>query len=60
MRRARRDLGSRSRRTSRGTGVGRRLVEAAEEWAQMCGLTVMAGRSNNVRTEAKEFYEHLG
>jgi ribosomal protein S18 acetylase RimI-like enzyme len=46
--------------TSRGTGVGRRLVEAAEDWALMRGLAVMTVRSNNVRTEAKGFYEHLG
>ena len=46
--------------TVRGTGVGRRLVEGAEEWALMRGLAVMAVRSNDVRTEAKGFYEHLG
>ena len=46
--------------TARGTGVGRRLVEAAEEWALMRGLSVMAVRSNELRTEAKGFYEHLG
>ncbi len=46
--------------TARGTGVGRRLVEAAEEWALMRGLAVMVVRSNNLRTDAKGFYEHLG
>jgi ribosomal protein S18 acetylase RimI-like enzyme len=46
--------------TSRRTGVGRRLIEAAEDWALMRGLAVMTVRSNNVRTEAKGFYEHLG
>ena len=46
--------------TARGTGVGRRLVEAAEEWALMRGLGVMAVRSNSLRTEAQGFYEHLG
>jgi len=45
---------------ARGSGVGRRLVEAAEEWALMRGLTVMALRSNELRTEAQGFYEHLG
>ena len=45
---------------ARGTGVGRRLVEAAEEWALMRGLSVMALRSNHLRTEAQGFYEHLG
>jgi ribosomal protein S18 acetylase RimI-like enzyme len=44
----------------RRSGVGRRLVEAAEEWAQMRGLGVMALRSNQLRPEAQGFYEHLG
>lgn len=46
--------------TARGTGVGRRLVEAAEEWALMRGLAEMAVRSNDLRTDARGFYEHLG
>jgi GNAT superfamily N-acetyltransferase len=46
--------------TARGTGVGRRLIEAAEEWAMARGLDVMGLRSNQVRTEARGFYEHLG
>ena len=46
--------------TARGTGVGRRLVDAAEEWALVRGLSVMALRSNRLRTEAQGFYEHLG
>ncbi|MEO5741307.1 MAG: GNAT family N-acetyltransferase [Vicinamibacterales bacterium] len=46
--------------TASGGGVGRRLVEAAEEWAQMRGLAVMAVRSNSLRTEAHGFYKHLG
>lgn len=45
---------------ARGTGVGRRLVEAAEEWALMRGLGVIVLRSNHLRTEAQGFYEHLG
>lgn len=45
---------------ARGTGVGRRLVAAAEEWALMRGLDVMALRSNYLRIEAQGFYEHLG
>ena len=44
----------------RGTGVGRRLVEAAEEWAIVRGLGVMSLRSNQLRTGAHKFYEHLG
>ena len=46
--------------SARGTGVGRRLVEAAEEWALMRGLGVMGLRSNYLRTQAQGFYEHLG
>jgi ribosomal protein S18 acetylase RimI-like enzyme len=45
---------------ARGSGVGRRLVEAAEEWALMRGLNVMAVNSNYLRLEAQGFYEHLG
>jgi ribosomal protein S18 acetylase RimI-like enzyme len=46
--------------TARGSGIGRRLVEAAEEWALMRGLGVMVLRSNTLRTQAQGFYEHLG
>jgi len=45
---------------ARGSGVGRRLVEAAEEWALMRGLGVIVLRSNALRAEAQGFYEHLG
>jgi ribosomal protein S18 acetylase RimI-like enzyme len=45
---------------ARGAGVGRRLVEAAEEWAAGRGIRVMVVRSNQVRVAAKGFYEHLG
>ena len=45
---------------TRGTGVGRRLVEAAEEWAGLLGMDVVVLRSNRVRLEAQAFYEHLG
>jgi len=46
--------------SARGSGVGRRLVDAAEEWALMRGCGVMALRSNQLRIEARGFYEHLG
>ena len=45
---------------ARGTGVGRALVEAGEEWAVRLGLTVIGVRSNVVRERARGFYEHLG
>ena len=45
---------------ARGTGAGRALVEAAEDWAVRLGLDVIAVRSNIVRERAKGFYEHLG
>jgi ribosomal protein S18 acetylase RimI-like enzyme len=45
---------------ARGTGAGRALVEAAEDWAVRLGLEVIAVRSNIVREHAKGFYEHLG
>ena len=45
---------------ARRSGVGRRLVEAAEEWALMRGLNVIVVNSNFLRTEAQGFYEHLG
>lgn len=46
--------------SARGTGVGRRLVEAAEQWAATMGMNVVVLRSNRVRVEAQAFYEHLG
>ena len=47
-------------KNTRGTGVGRRLVEAAEEWALMRGLGTIVLRSNHLRADAQRFYEHLG
>jgi ribosomal protein S18 acetylase RimI-like enzyme len=46
--------------TSRGTGAGRALVEAAEQWAAGQGFSVVGLRSNVVRDRARGFYEHLG
>jgi GNAT superfamily N-acetyltransferase len=46
--------------TSRGTGVGRRLVEAGEEWAVLLGMNIVVVRSNRLRQDAQAFYEHLG
>jgi ribosomal protein S18 acetylase RimI-like enzyme len=44
----------------RGTGAGRALVEAAEEWAIKLGMDVVVVRSNLLRRQAQGFYEHLG
>ena len=46
--------------SARRTGVGRQLMQAAEEWAQANGLDVMSLRSNQLRTGARAFYEQLG
>ena len=46
--------------SARGAGVGRRLVETAEEWALLRGITVIVLRSNQLRTDAHGFYLHLG
>jgi GNAT superfamily N-acetyltransferase len=44
----------------RGRGVGRRLVEAVEQWARDRGLENMSVRSNVVRPESHPFYERIG
>lgn len=46
--------------SARGSGVGRRLVEAAEAWAVGRGLRMMGLRSNVLRVDARAFYERLG
>jgi ribosomal protein S18 acetylase RimI-like enzyme len=45
---------------AQGLGVGRALVEAAEEWALRLSLDVVVVRSNQLRVQARGFYEHLG
>jgi GNAT superfamily N-acetyltransferase len=44
----------------RSRGVGRRLMEAAEAWAQNKGMTTIVLRSNAMRERAHVFYERLG
>lgn len=44
----------------RGRGIGRRLMEAAEDWARGKGLSSVRLRSNVVRAEAHAFYEGIG
>jgi GNAT superfamily N-acetyltransferase len=46
--------------SARRTGVGRLLVRAAEDWTISRGLRLIGVRSNQVRTEAKMFYERIG
>lgn len=44
----------------RGRGIGRALMERAEEWARDVGLRAVRLRSNVIRAEAHAFYEHIG
>jgi GNAT superfamily N-acetyltransferase len=44
----------------RASGVGRRLVEAMEQWAGGRGLDHVSVRSNVVRPESHSFYEKIG
>ena len=45
---------------SRGSGVGRELVRAAEEWARGAGAERMSVTSGLQRADAHRFYERLG
>jgi GNAT superfamily N-acetyltransferase len=40
-------------------GIGRLLVQRAEEWAQQFGVTVMVVRTNVTRIESQPFYAAL-
>ena len=44
----------------RTNGVGRRLVEAVEQWARGRGLEQVSVRSNVARLESHPFYEKVG
>ena len=44
----------------RGGGIGRRLIEAVEQWALARGLNEISVRSNVVRIESHPFYERMG
>ncbi len=44
----------------RGSGVGRVLMEHAEDWARSKGLEAVYLRSNVIRKDAHRFYEGLG
>jgi GNAT superfamily N-acetyltransferase len=41
-------------------GIGRRLIEAVEQWALARGLNEISVRSNVVRVESHPFYERMG
>jgi len=45
---------------ARRSGLGRTLVNAAEQWALQHGLHTMVVRSNVVRPESHPFYEGIG
>lgn len=45
--------------TARRSGVGRQLVQAAEQWSRAAGLERIVVRSNAVRGEAHSFYPAL-
>jgi GNAT superfamily N-acetyltransferase len=46
--------------SSQGRGLGRRLVDAAEDYARANGCTAMDIRVVNLRTELPPFYRKLG
>ncbi len=46
--------------TVRGSGIGRRLMERAEEWTLERGYNTVQLRSNVTRAAAHAFYERLG
>ena len=47
-------------RNHRGKGVGRRLMDEAEEWTRTHGCSIIRLWSSSARTAAHRFYEELG
>ena len=45
---------------ARGTGVGRRMVEAAETWLRARGVVKVQLLVRDTNTAVVSFYEHLG
>ena len=48
------------KKDAQGHGVGRKLVEAAEEWMRRKGCQLVEVTSNDRRAEAHAFYRHMG
>jgi GNAT superfamily N-acetyltransferase len=46
--------------SSRGCGIGRALMEAAERWTAEQGCVLIEVTSNQRRVDAHRFYEKLG
>lgn len=44
----------------RETGIGRQLVDKAEEWSWQRGLSMLRVRSHTKRMDARAFYQRLG
>lgn len=44
----------------RGNGIGKRLMEHAEEWARKRGTYIVNLRSNMIREDAHAFYRRIG
>lgn len=45
---------------ARGKGIGKALVQAAEEWTRSNGMNDIRVRSASRRADAHAFYQHLG
>lgn len=53
-------LGLAVRESHRGMGIGKSLMEAAENWAKEIGAKGVRLNSGASRTEAHAFYRHIG
>ena len=53
-------LGLAVRESCRGKGIGKVLMDAAENWAKEIGATGVRLNSGATRTNAHDFYRHIG